>query len=204
MKEKIEKKEKILDTAAKLFLEKSVFETDMKEIARLSGCGRSTLYRYFPNKAEIVFALMARDERFGALADHKNLCFSCGYAEVEWIVLSFLDALLNNVYYINLMCAYDAYFRQEYPKGPNCDIYLKIIERNKLAKSLQAAVERGLADGSIRYSGDTLLLADAILHAGYGFAQRVLPREKFYIREYGYAREMLRVQSELFLSALKA
>ena len=203
MKEKIEKKEQILETAAKLFLEKSIFEVDMKELARMSGCGRSTLYRYFPNKAEIVFALMMRDGRFYEKIEPVGMQFADGYAELEWKLRSVLDMILSTPDYIDLMCAYDAYFRQEYPQGPNYEAYMRYISKNELAKSTQAAIERGLADGSIRYAGDTMLLADSMLHALYGFAQRVLPREKFYRNEYGYARQMLQVQLELFLQALK-
>ena len=203
MKEKIEKKEQILETAAKLFLEKSIFEVDMKEIARLSGCGRSTLYRYFPNKAEIVFALMMRDGRFYEAIGTGRLQFADGYAELEWKLRSVLDMILGTPDYIDLMCAYDAYFRQEYPQGPNYEAYMKYLAQNGLGACVRAAIERGLADGSIRYAGDTKLLADSMLHALFGFAQRVLPREKFYLNEYGHARQMLQVQLELFLQALK-
>lgn len=55
--------EKILDSAAQLFVEKGVESTGMAEIASAAGCSRATLYRYFENRQALHVAFVHREAR---------------------------------------------------------------------------------------------------------------------------------------------
>lgn len=55
--------EKILDSAAKLFVEKGVSSVGMAEIASAAGCSRATLYRYFENRQALHIAFVHREAR---------------------------------------------------------------------------------------------------------------------------------------------
>lgn len=52
--------DKILDAAAKAFVERGVSASGMGEIASFAGCSRATLYRYFPNRHALHLAFIDR------------------------------------------------------------------------------------------------------------------------------------------------
>lgn len=52
-------KQKIIDAAFQIFVEKKIEAVSMGEIAELAGVGRATLFRYYPNKLELVIAVCA-------------------------------------------------------------------------------------------------------------------------------------------------
>ena len=51
------RKQKILDVAYKIFVEKSIEATTMQEIATAAGVGRATLFRCYASKLELVIAV---------------------------------------------------------------------------------------------------------------------------------------------------
>jgi len=53
-------RERILDTAERLFLEKGLEGTSMVDIASAAGITKVTLYRYFPDRHPIAFAIAGR------------------------------------------------------------------------------------------------------------------------------------------------
>ncbi|GAC68034.1 TetR/AcrR family transcriptional regulator [Gordonia soli] len=53
-------REKILDVAADLFVTDGVAAVTMRGLAGAVGCSRATLYRYFPNKSEVLAAYVER------------------------------------------------------------------------------------------------------------------------------------------------
>jgi AcrR family transcriptional regulator len=51
----------LLDAAIDRFVAVGIAKTTMEDIARGAGAGKATLYRYFPNKAAVVDALVERE-----------------------------------------------------------------------------------------------------------------------------------------------
>ena len=66
--------ERILDAAGGLFAEHDVAAVGMNDIARVAGCSRATLYRYFENRDALHAAFVHREARavHGRLADAIN------------------------------------------------------------------------------------------------------------------------------------
>lgn len=62
--------ERILDSAAQLFVDKGVNAVVMAEIATAAGCSRATLYRYFESRQALHIAFVHREARLlgGAIA----------------------------------------------------------------------------------------------------------------------------------------
>ena len=56
-KEKDIRREKILNVAFRLFVDKKIESVTMGEIAKEVGIGRATIFRYFPGKLELVIAV---------------------------------------------------------------------------------------------------------------------------------------------------
>lgn len=52
-----ERKNRILDTAFRIFIEKKIESVSMGEIAEVAGIGRATLFRYYPTKPDLVIAV---------------------------------------------------------------------------------------------------------------------------------------------------
>ncbi|WP_305091942.1 TetR/AcrR family transcriptional regulator [Prescottella sp. R16] len=55
--------ERILDAAARLFVDHGVTATGMADIASAAGCSRATLYRYFENRKALHLAFVHREAR---------------------------------------------------------------------------------------------------------------------------------------------
>jgi AcrR family transcriptional regulator len=61
--------ERILDAAGDLFAERGIGTVSMGDVARVAGCSRATLYRYFADRHELHVAYVHREAlRVGALA----------------------------------------------------------------------------------------------------------------------------------------
>lgn len=54
----IDKKQKILEAAKKIFAEKSYFEATLEEISESSGVKKSTIYYYFSSKLDLMVGLI--------------------------------------------------------------------------------------------------------------------------------------------------
>ena len=50
--------EKILAAARQCYLENSISSTGMKEVSQATNVARSTLYRYFPSKDDVLVAVI--------------------------------------------------------------------------------------------------------------------------------------------------
>jgi len=55
--------ERLLDAAAKVFLDKGAAATGMADVAKAAGCSRATLYRYFENRRALHLAFVHREAR---------------------------------------------------------------------------------------------------------------------------------------------
>lgn len=54
---------RILDAAAKVFVNRGVAATGMADVAKAAGCSRATLYRYFENRRALHLAFVHREAR---------------------------------------------------------------------------------------------------------------------------------------------
>lgn len=53
-----DKKQKIIQTAKRVFAEKSFFDATLEEISELSGVKKSTIYYYFESKLDLLMAIL--------------------------------------------------------------------------------------------------------------------------------------------------
>lgn len=61
MAKESERNRKILETAFRIFVERKIEPVSMGEIAEAAGIGRASLFRYYPNKLELVIAVCTKE-----------------------------------------------------------------------------------------------------------------------------------------------
>ena len=121
--EKDERREKIIDVAFRLFVNKKIESVTMGEIAKEAGIGRATLFRYFPGKLELVIAVNTKEwkEYFDEL-DQKRPMSSVGDIPAIGRLIFTLDSFIemyqthkallryndNFNHYVSHSCAYYA------------------------------------------------------------------------------------------------
>ncbi len=93
---KREKRERMLESAFRLFSEKGIEMTCMPEIAEASGIGRATLYRYYPTKADLVVAVSSHvwEKYFASLPGLASPEYIAGLTLEDFLV-KYLDSFLN-------------------------------------------------------------------------------------------------------------
>ncbi|MBO4887353.1 MAG: TetR/AcrR family transcriptional regulator [Firmicutes bacterium] len=197
---------KILKTARTMILEKGILETDMKDIAAAIGMSRSTLYRHFPGKADILLKLA--DEALSIICKAQTLPsgrkFDTGYDAFAWQMGRMTKAALDHIEEITFLrdfdCLYGKYCRTE-KNDPEGDDHLPALSR---ISPLKESFQKGVEDQSIRPSKDPELQVLAIFQSFLAVAERVLPEEAACRSAYGYGREILLSHVRTLLSAIKS
>jgi AcrR family transcriptional regulator len=78
-------RERILEAARKAFAERGS-DVQMDEIAQLAGVGVGTLYRHFPTKEDLVFALVGEAVQAFVESARQALTRSDAWEAIEWLV----------------------------------------------------------------------------------------------------------------------
>ncbi|MDP2792354.1 MAG: TetR/AcrR family transcriptional regulator [Rectinemataceae bacterium] len=178
-----ETRDRILAMAQRLFTEKGLFSTQMKDVALELGISRTSLYRYYQDKFELATAIL------GKIFDEMSLGWTevmsaapvraNGLAEVEfylreyWLSDRFLVAHL-------FTAEYDTFF-----SGARIDEMVRSgIENHMkfdLLDKLRARIVQGMEDGSIRSDLDPHLATVTLFNAVRSMQQRLILRGKVLI-----------------------
>ena len=151
----------IIDTATKLFLERSISEVTIKDIADEAGVGEATIYRYFQKKQNIVLASVLKlkqkvNEGYFDLSKGKT-----GFEKIEIFYKSYLNIFVDSPEYFRFINDFDAYVTAE--RDVSLGEYEKEVDSYK-AEYLKA-YELGLKDGSIKKNDDIETFYFSTTHA---------------------------------------
>lgn len=151
----------IIDAATKLFLERSVSEVTIKDIADEAGIGEATIYRYFFKKQNIVLASVLKleqkvNEGYFDLSKGKT-----GLEKVEIFYNSYFDIFNDSPEYFRFINDFDAYMTAE------TDVSLEEYEKevDTFKSEFLKAYELGLEDGTIREVEDIETFYFSTTHA---------------------------------------
>lgn len=87
----------LLETAARLFAEQGVEAVSMSAVAQAAGVGKGTLYRHFPSKEALCYALLDADQR-----DLQNRTLAmmrgdtCAGEKLRWFLREVVEFVLRN------------------------------------------------------------------------------------------------------------
>ncbi len=181
---------RILDAAEELFDQRGIDRVTMAEITLASGVRASTVYQYFSNKDDIVWAIVG--ELFAADTEHAKQRVEgadTGLAKITSLLDFMADELSNNPAKVRFMAQFDAMYARDWPAER-----LLTLERQINARGFSyfsELIRDGIADGSLRADLDPNLTMHAVANAVVGAQRRLASLGRKVEIEYGQPIERL-------------
>ena len=195
---------RILDAAWKLFDERGIDRVSMAEITSGSGVQPSTVYQYFANKDEIVWALLGElmEEKKG-LAEERLKDAPDGLARITALLEMLADDLANDRVRVRFMAQFDAMYARTWPVERLLALESQI--HPKPFEYFAELIREGIADGSLRPDLDPELTMHAVMNAVIGAQRRLASLGNKVEAEYGHSVDRLfRENIRVLLLGLRA
>ncbi len=200
----------IITTAMNEFITRGIDNTDMKEIAKIVGISRTTLYRHFPNKDNLAsyvtsYTLTYMQNLEINFTDDMN-----GYEKLSVCAYAYYDFYKKNPTITQYLAEYDLRFSDV--AAPNTYVenivFDDVVKTNKDAYTDPAeifleVINEGQKDGSIVNEQPARMICFTMLNAIKGMATSVVLRKDHLQNEQGYGIEMMDYFVELLLRSLK-
>ena len=195
---------RILDAARKLFGERGIDRVTMAEITASSGVQPSTMYQYFSNKDDIVWAILGELMQAGsgyakqALKNAPN-----ALSRITTLLESMADELSIDQEKVRFMAQFDVIYARDWPVER-----LLALESQIHPQPFQyftQIISEGIADGSLRSDLDPALTMHAVINAAIGTQRRLASLGNKVELEYGQPIDRLfRETIRLLLLGLRA
>lgn len=193
---------KIISIAEEMFLKDGLFNVEMKDIAKVVGISRSTLYRHFENSLEIAFLIA---KRYVYITSEPSVDFPPsinGYEKFRLATLALVDKMLANIHMVAFLSEFDLLYNAKSPLTERAAEYDSF--NHAYRSPLLSYYSEGVADGSIHDDGNGELIPRAIHHTCFAMTQRIGLRESIYMREHHLGIELILSAVKLQLEAIKA
>src|ERR1700736_5300063 len=175
---------RILAAAEKLFDERGIDRTTMAEVISASEVRASTIYQYFSNKDEIVWAILS-DVLEEAAARAKEMIegATTGLTKITALFQYMADELSKNQARIRFMAQFDAMYARDWPAEHLLTLEGQIYDQG--FEVFRALICEGVADGSLRSDLDPDLTLHAVINAVIGAQRRLASLGEKVEMEYG-------------------
>ena len=151
---------RILGAAEKLFEERGIDRTTMADVISASELRPSTIYQYFSNKDDIVWAILGEVLEESAAGAKKSVeGATTGLAKITALLEYMADELANNQAKIRFLAQFDAMYARDWPVERLLTLESQIHDQG--FKAFRKLIREGIADGSLRSD----LHPDLTLHA---------------------------------------
>ena len=176
---------RILSAAQALFDARGIDRVTVAEIVAETGIRASTLYEYFANKDEIVWALL--EECMAQSATHAQKYYENvrgpAIDKIGALFRAFEDELVNEPARVRFMAQFDAMYAREW----TVERLLAVEERlfPGSFKELSALIRRGIKDGSLRADLDPKVTMHAVMNVVIGAQRRLASLGTRVEEEYG-------------------
>jgi AcrR family transcriptional regulator len=175
---------RILDAAERLFDERGIDRVTMADITSAAGIRASTMYQYFSNKDDVVWAILG--DLFADSAVRAKEAMETGKTALARIaaLLEFMaDELTNEPAKVRFVAQFDAMYARHWPAER-----LLLLEAQISPQGFQAfstLIRDGIADGSLRPDLDADLTMHAVINAVIGTERRLASLGSRVESEYG-------------------
>ncbi len=144
------KRNLIIESALNLFLEKSISEVTIKDIAQNIEVGEATIYRYFDNKENIIILCAEKLERL-VFDEYFNLDKTkSGFDRIKDFYNNYLSIFVNHPTYYRFINEFDAFMLSK--NNVNLEDYATIIDSFK--DIFLTAYDDGVKDNTINKIND--------------------------------------------------
>ncbi len=165
-------RQRILDASAALFDEHGIDRVTMAEITSASGLRASTMYQYFSNKDDIVWAIVSDLFREGAARAKKNMEGAADALSKITALLDFIaDELEKKPAKVRFMAQFDAMYARNWPAERLLTLEAQINPQG--FRYFRRLIREGIADGSLRADLKPDLTLQAVLNAVIGAQRRL-------------------------------
>ena len=152
-REMAERRERMLSEGFRIFSQKSIEVVTMQEIAKASGLGSATVYRYFRTKATLVIAIGAKIWKEYAVEVEKMYQARGGDAmnaaeELAFFLDSFIDLYQNHKDVLRFIRSFETYIRYENVPEEDVRVYNEVVDG--FARKFHAVYEKAERDGTLR------------------------------------------------------
>jgi AcrR family transcriptional regulator len=188
---------RILDAAEKLFDERGIDRVTIADIVNAAGIRPSTLYEYFSNKDDVVWAIVADVFTDGAVRAKQVMdAADTALAKIAALLEFMADGLTNSPSKIRFMAQFDAMYARQW--SPERLLSLESQVSPGGFEYFSALIRDGIADRSLRPDLDPELTMHAVINAVIGAQRRLASLGNRVELEYGHPidrlfRETLRV-----------
>ena len=151
--EKAIRGQRAMESAFRLFSEKGIDLVTMPDISADSGVGRSSLYRYFSTKLDLVIAIGTWKwneyiDAYDATLTPEKLNQMTAAEYLRWYMDAFIDLYRNHSDILRFNYYFNSYLRNEKAAQEQVQPYMDVIER--LKAGFHEIYEKGVKDGTIR------------------------------------------------------
>ncbi len=181
---------RILDAAWKLFDAYGIDRTTMAEITSASGVQPSTMYQYFANKEDIVWAILRELMQEVSERSKQRLEGAPNAMARLTALLDFMaDELENNPVKVRFMAQFDAIYARDWPAKRLLTLESQINPEG--FGVFTELIREGIADGSLRPDLDPGLTMHAVMNAVIGAQRRLASLGEKVELEYGQPIDQL-------------
>jgi AcrR family transcriptional regulator len=196
---------RILAAAEELFDIRGIDRVPIADIVAAAGIRASTLYEYFSNKDEIVWALVEEVmlQSSAKVLEATKTATGPALARITALLEAFGDELVNHPQRVRLMAQFDAMYARDW----SAERLLALEDRlfPGRFKPLSNLIREGIADGSLRSDLDPDLTLHSVLNAVVGAQRRLGSLGNRVEQEYGQPIEALfRETARILLLGLRA
>jgi AcrR family transcriptional regulator len=196
---------RILAAAEELFDIRGIDRVPIADIVAAAGIRASTLYEYFSNKDEIVWALVeeAMLKSSAKILEATKTATGPALGRITALLEALGDELVNHPQRVRLMAQFDAMYARDW----SAERLLALEDRlfPGRFKPLSNLIREGIADGSLRSDLDPDLTLHSILNAVVGAQRRLASLGNRVEQEYGQPIEALfRETVRILLLGLRA
>jgi len=175
---------RILDAAWKLFDEHGIDRVTMAEITSASGVQPSTMYQYFSNKDDIVWAILRESmQEMSGRAKQRLDRAPNAMARLTALLDFMADELATNPIKVRFMAQFDAMYARDWPAERLMTLESQINPEG--FELFSQVIREGIADGSLRSDLDPDLTMHAVMNAVIGAQRRLASLGKKVELEYG-------------------
>jgi AcrR family transcriptional regulator len=196
----------LLSTARTLFAKHGIERVTLADIVTAAGLTRSTIYQYFANKDDLVWALcqeILEHPMPGTLPALQDSARSA-YEKIAALLAGMGDQLVNDPDAVRFMSQFDYLYARDWSADRMLALEALLFP-GPLRELLAGLVREGIADGSLRLDLDPEVTLHALMNAAVATQRRLASMPAHIEAEYGQpADRLFRETCRILLEGIKS